>query len=75
MRRIAKVLMPNGRQVVRLPSEFLVDTDEVMIRKARDRVVRPPRLADWPDYLDKDPAASADFMEGVEDLPVQERLA
>ena len=48
-------------------------TDEVFIRKEGEDVVLSPRPRDWGPYLDGAPAASEAFMEGVEDLPVQER--
>lgn len=32
-----------------------------------------PRPRDWDAYLERAPVASAGFMAGVEDLPVQER--
>jgi hypothetical protein len=31
------------------------------------------RASDWASYLEKGPVASPDFMEGIEDIPVQER--
>jgi virulence-associated protein VagC len=49
-----------------------VHTAELFIRKGKE-VVLSPRLADWSSYLAEAPWASADFMEGVEDLRVQER--
>jgi virulence-associated protein VagC len=36
-------------------------------------VILSPRPTDWSSYLAEAPVASAGFMEGVEDLPVQER--
>jgi antitoxin VapB len=36
-------------------------------------VVLSSRPLDWSSYLAEAPAASEKFMEGVEDLPVQER--
>lgn len=73
MRRTAKVFMTNRSQAVRLPKEFQFDTDEVFIRKVGDEVVLSPRPSDWSDYLDNGPVASSGFMEGIEDVPVQER--
>jgi antitoxin VapB len=60
-------------QAVRLPKEFQFDTREVFIRKLGDEVILTPRPADWTSYLEAGPVASAQFIEGVEDLPVQER--
>ena len=43
------------------------------LEKEGSEVVLSPRPADWSSYLAEAPVASADFMEGIEDLPVQER--
>jgi antitoxin VapB len=75
MPRKAKVFMNNRSQAVRLPKEFQFMTDEVFIRKEGIEVVLSPRPFDWSSYLDEAPAASPQFMERVEDLPVQERDA
>ena len=50
--------MNNRSQAVRLPKDFQFNTGEVFIRK---------------EGSDDAPVASADFMEGIEDLPAQER--
>jgi antitoxin VapB len=71
--RKAKVFMNNRSQAVRLPKEFQFRTQEVFIRKEGSEVVLSPRPFDWSSYLEDAPAASASFMDGVEDLPVQER--
>jgi antitoxin VapB len=73
MPRTAKIFMNNRSQAVRLPKEFQFNTQEVFIRKQGDEVVLSPRPEDWSDYLASGPVASEEFMEGVEDLPVQER--
>ena len=73
MQRKAKVFMNNRSQAVRLPKEFQFKTREVYIRKVGSDVVPSSRPPDWSSYLAEAPAASQNFMEGVEDLPVQER--
>jgi antitoxin VapB len=73
MQRKAKIFMNNRSQAVRLPKEFQFKTQEVFIRKVGKDVVLSPRPLDWSSYLAEAPVASADFMEGIEDLPVQER--
>ena len=73
MQRKAKIFMNNRSQAVRLPKEFQFKTQEVFIRKVGKDVVLSPRPLDWSSYLAEAPIASADFMEGIEDLPVQER--
>ena len=69
----AKLFMNNRSQAVRLPKDFQFNTEEVFIRKEGSEVVLSPRAADWSSYFAEAPVASANFMEGVEDLPVQER--
>jgi antitoxin VapB len=71
--RKAKVFMNNRSQAIRLPKEFQFRTQEVFIRKEGSEVVLSPRPFDWSSYLADAPAASASFMDGVEELPVQER--
>ena len=73
MQRKAKVFMNNRSQAVRLPKEFQFRTQEVFIRKQGSEVVLSPRPFDWTSYLAQGPVASTDFMEGIEELPVQER--
>lgn len=73
MRRTAKIFMNNRSQAVRLPREFQFSGREVFIRRQGEEVVLSPRPEDWSDYLASGPVASAEFMEGVEDLPPQER--
>ncbi len=65
--------MHNRSQAVRLPKEFQFRTHEVFIRKVGEDVVLSPRPADWSSYLADAHVASDTFMDGVEDLPVQER--
>lgn len=73
VQRKAKIFMNNRSQAVRLPKEFQFRTQEVFIRKEGSEVVLSPRPFDWTSYLTEAPVASASFMEGVDDLPVQER--
>jgi antitoxin VapB len=73
MQRTAKIFMNNGSQAVMLPKEFQFATSEVFIRKSGGDVILSTRPKDWSDYLTSGPVASQEFMEGVEDLPVQER--
>jgi len=73
MRSTAKVFMNNRSQAVRIPKEFQFSTSEVFIRKEGEDVILSPRPKDWSEYLASDAIASEEYMEGVEDLPVQER--
>jgi len=74
MQRKAKIFMNNRNQAVRLPKDFQFSTQEVFIRREGSEVVLSPRPLDWKSYLAEGPVASADFMAGIEDLPVQERV-
>jgi antitoxin VapB len=73
MPRKAKIFMNNRSQAVRLPKDFQFDTQEVFIRKEGSEVVLSSRPFDWTAYLAEAPVASANFMDDVEELPVQER--
>jgi antitoxin VapB len=73
MKRTAKIFMNNRSQAVRLPKEFQFNAREVFIRKEGNDLILSPRPLDWSCYLAEGPVASKTFMEGVEDLPVQER--
>ena len=73
MQRTAKIFMNNRSQAVRLPKGFQFATKEVFIRKVGEDVILSPRPEDWSSWLATGPVASAEFMAGVADLPVQER--
>ena len=73
MQSTAKIFMNNRSQAVRIPKEFQFKTKEVFIRKVGNDVILSPRPKDWSAYLAEHPVASEDFMEGVEDLPFEER--
>ncbi len=73
MQRTAKIFMNNRSQAVRLPKEFQFNASEVFIRKQGDEVILSARPQDWSAYLASGPIASKEFMEGVDDLPVQDR--
>jgi antitoxin VapB len=73
MQRTAKIFMNNRSQAVRLPKEFQFSGSEVFIRKEGEDVILSPRPKDWSAYLNSNAVASQEFMEGVEDLPLQER--
>jgi antitoxin VapB len=73
MQRTAKIFMNNRSQAVRLPKEFQFNASEVFIRRQRDDVILSARPMDWSAYLTSGPVASKEFMEGVDELPIQER--
>lgn len=71
----ARVGRNNRTQVVTIPLEFRFPEGmkDVYIRKNGEDVILSPRPIDWVSFLKSDVCASDDFMEGIEDLPVQER--
>jgi antitoxin VapB len=73
MQRTAKIFMNNRSQAVRLPKEFQFNASEVFIRRQGNDLILSARPTDWSTYLASGPIASKEFMEGIEDLPVQER--
>jgi antitoxin VapB len=73
MQSTAKIFMNNRSQAVRLPKEFQFSTSEVFIRKQGDEVILSARPKDWSGYLASNAVASGQFMDGIEDLPLEER--
>ncbi|MDP2240483.1 MAG: type II toxin-antitoxin system VapB family antitoxin [Burkholderiales bacterium] len=73
MSRTAKLFVSGGSQAVRLPADCRFEGKEVFISKNGERVVLSPKPESWAEFLAHGPWATPDFMEGIEDLPVQER--
>jgi antitoxin VapB len=73
MERTAKVFFTNRSQAVRLPKEFQFNVDEVFIYRDGDKVILSPKPVNWENYLTNGTVAPADFMEEVDDQPLQER--
>jgi antitoxin VapB len=71
----ARVGKNNRVQVVTIPLEFRFPQGmkDVYIRKVGDDVILSPRPTDWLSFLKSDVRATDDFMQDIEDLPVQER--
>lgn len=71
----ARVGWNNRVQTVSIPMDFRFPKSvrEVFIRREGESVILTPRPADWSGFLASNLKASADFMSGVERLPVQER--
>jgi antitoxin VapB len=71
----ARVGKNNRAQVVTIPLGFRFPEGikDVYIRKLGDDVILSPRPTDWSQFLASGVRASDDFMDGVEDLPVQDR--
>ena len=73
MQRTAKIFKTNRSQAVRLPKDFQFQTEEVFIRKEGQDVILSPRPGTWAEYLETGAVAPPDFMDNVEELPLQER--
>jgi antitoxin VapB len=73
--KTARVGKNNRAQVVTIPLEFRFPEGmkDVYIRRVGDDVILSPRPTDWLSFLKSDVRATDDFMEGIEDLPAQER--
>lgn len=71
----ARVGKNNRAQVVTIPLEFRFPEGmkDVYIRKVGNDLILSPRPTSWKSFLQSDVRTTDDFMEGVEDLPVQER--
>ena len=73
MSRTAKLFISGGSQAVRLPADCRFEGKEVFISKNGERVVLSPKPESWDEFFAHGPQVTPDFMEGIEDLPVQER--
>lgn len=73
MSRTAKLFTSRGSQAVLLPADCRFDGKEVLIYRDGVRVILSPKPRSWADYLAQGPRATADFMEGMEELPAQGR--
>lgn len=71
----ARIGKNNRVQVVTIPLEFRFPEGmkDVYIRKVGNDVILSPRPSSWQSFLQSNACASDDFMQGVEDLPLQER--
>lgn len=71
----ARIGKNNRVQVVTIPLEFRFPEGmkDVYIRKVGNDLILSPRPPNWQSFLQSEVCATADFMEGVDDLAVQER--
>ncbi|MEA3384266.1 MAG: type II toxin-antitoxin system VapB family antitoxin [Campylobacterota bacterium] len=72
---LAKVFQNGRSQAVRLPKECRFDTDEVYVEKVGDSLVMTPKIEKkWDKFFDSlDDVDTSDFMDDVEQLPMQKR--
>lgn len=69
----AKLFTNGGSQAVRLPKNCRFDDDEVLINRIGNVVILLPKNDPWASTAMALSMFSDDFMEGYEDLPIQER--
>lgn len=65
--------MNNRSQAVRLPKVLQFYVSEVFLRKQGEGVIFSLRPQGWIEFLASTEVASPDYMNNVEDLPVQKR--
>ena len=70
---VAKVFKNGGSQAVRLPQSCRFDEDEVLVNKVGNVVMLMPKSTPWKNLLASLDYFTDDFMEDIDDLPVQER--
>ena len=69
-------LFRNGRnQAVRLPVDFEIDADEVLVEREGERVVLIPIPRTWMGYFDGARTLSANFPDQIDDAPPPPREA
>lgn len=50
--RITKIRVRGHKQVVFIPKEFRLDTDEVMITRSGNRLILTPRAKTWDEFFE-----------------------
>ncbi len=58
---VAKVINSDDGQVIVLPDEFRIDTDEVLITQSGDRGILTPRVSSWEGFVEGLSGLSNDF--------------
>ena len=73
MVKTTKVFWSGNSQAVRIPKEFLIDADEVEIRKRGDAIVLRPRVNSWVALIESLEKFSPDFLTGERKQPALDR--
>ena len=73
MIKTAKVFWSGNSQAVRIPKEFMIDADEVEIRKRGDTIVLRPRVRSWAPLIKSLEEFSDDFMGGRRKQPALDK--
>jgi antitoxin VapB len=71
--RTARLFRNGSNQAVRLPRDFEIDADEVLIRREGDNIVLTPKPRSWDDYFARGQRLTEDFPDTIDDLPPQAR--
>ena len=71
--RTARLFRNGKNQAVRLPRDFEIKANEVIIRKQRANLVLTPKPATWQDYFASAQRLDDDFPEDINDLPSEIR--
>ena len=73
--KFAKVFKNGRSQAVRIPKEFRLDTDQVLIERKGKRLVLTPqttrRWRTWAEYFAERVPLSDDFPDEIEDTPIK----
>jgi len=71
---VAKIFSNGGSQAVRLPKNCRFDQDEVLVNRIGSVVILMPKNDPWAPMMQSLDMFTEDFLvDGIEDLPVQER--
>jgi antitoxin VapB len=68
----AKVFMNGRSQTIRLPKEFRIDTNEVILTKEDGKIIISPKKTSWKEFFDAFEGA-LDFTIERDTAPPQER--
>lgn len=72
---VAKVFSNGGSQAVRLPKNCRFEQDEVLVNRVGSVVILMPKDDPWAPMMQSLDMFTDDFLaDGIEDLPIQERV-
>lgn len=73
--RTIRLFRNGSNQAVRLPREFELDAEEVIIQREGNRLILTPVPRSWEDYFVRRSTLDSDFPDAIEDAPAQSRDA
>ncbi len=71
--RIAKLFRNGKNQAVRLPKEFEIQAEEVIIQKKGNNLILIPKPSTWDNYFSSATRLQDEFPEDIDDLPLETR--